>query len=81
MKCDKGIHRKGPTEADRAHWFFKRMEKEHGEWAPNRFKYSQKPADATPAAPAAAPTKTGVGTNGNAGHTPPASPQAGGGAR
>ena len=74
VTCDKGIHRKQPTDADRAHWFFKRMEKEHGDWAPNKFKYTPKPSDATPAAPA----KTGVGTNGNAGHTPPGSPTAGG---
>ena len=71
VKCEKGVHRKNPLESDKSHPFFKNMEKEHGTWAPGVFKY--------PDGSVAAPAKqlSGVGTNGNAGDTPPSSPVAG----
>jgi len=49
VKCDHGCHRKVPTDADRAHFFFKRMEAQHGAWAPGKFPY---PGDKAQAAPA-----------------------------
>ena len=69
-KCERGTHRKKPLDSDKTHPFFKKMEKEHGVWAPGAHKYP----DGTVAAPAQA---TGVGTNGNAGSTPPGTPKAG----
>ena len=73
VKCPHGIHRKKPTEADKAHHFFKRMEKQHGPWEPGKFSYADKPA-----APA---QQRGNNAAANveprlkhAGHTPPTSP-------
>jgi len=74
VTCERGIHRKKPLDSDRTHPFFKKMEKEHGTWEPNKFKYP----DGSVATPAVGQgTKSGVGTNGNAGSTPPASPTMG----
>jgi len=39
VTCEKGIHRKKPLDSDRTHPFFKKLEKEHGAWEPNKFKY------------------------------------------
>ena len=67
VACNYGIHRKGPTEADRKHFFFVKMEKEHGTWGPGKFPYP----NGTIAAPVVA--------SGNATQTPPASPGGGSG--
>jgi len=66
------VHRKKPFETDKTHPFFKKMEKEHGAWEPNKFKYP----DGSIAAPGANRQNGGAGT-GNAGNTPPASPKVG----
>jgi len=78
VKCERGVHRKTPSDADKAHPFFQKLEKEHGSWAPGACKY---PAAAKAAPAPGKAANAGVGTNGNAGSTPPASPtNAGGGA-
>ena len=59
VKCDYGNHRKVPTDADRAHYLFKRMEGQHGAWAPGKFPYPAKANVAAAAADAAGvPTVT-----------------------
>ena len=58
-------------DSDKAHFFFQKMEKEHGSWKPGAFKYPDG-SIAAPAAGKAAPS--GGGKAGNAGSTRPASP-------
>jgi len=60
VKCDYGCHRKAPTDADRAHHFFKRMEAQHGTWEPGEFPYPAK-ANAAPASTGGAGADKGNG--------------------
>ena len=72
VKCDYGIHRKSPTEVDRGHYLFQRMEKQHGTWESGKFPYPAKPA--APAANQAAPSGASGGPTKT---TPAGSPLAG----
>ena len=72
VKCDYGNHRKAPTEADRAHFLFKRMESQHGAWAPGKFPYT---AGGTAKANAAAAAKTAADAAGVPTVTPAGSPR------
>jgi len=81
VTCERGIHRKKPLDSDRTHPFFKKMEKEHGPWEPNKFKYP----DGSVAAPGTNKNPGVTGDHpgvqlGQPGRTPPTSPKAGDGA-
>jgi len=74
-KCDHGCHRKAPTDADRQHYLFKRMENQHGTWEPGKFPYPPKP-NAAPA-PANAAATGGPAQGGPTKTTPAGSPRTG----
>ena len=73
VKCERGTHRKKPLDAEKTHPFFLKMEKEHGTWEPNKFKYP----DGTVAVPGV--NKTGGAQAPAKGPSPSGSPTNGGG--
>ena len=67
VKCDYGCHRKVPTDTDRAHFLFKKMEAQHGAWAPGKFPYpdgGNKPNAAAAANKGGPSTQTPAGSPG-----------------